>query len=563
MDEKYVASATAYARAVAAGEVLACKWVRAACQRQLDDLARSQADPDWPWRFDADAAWRPCDFIEMLPHIKGKWARERRRITLEPWQMFILTTVFGWVHRETGLRRFTEAYIEVARKNAKSTLTAGLCLFMLAADGEAGAEVYTAATTRDQARIVFDDAKAMAQREHEMRAELGIDVLQHALVVQDTASKLLPLAAEGSTLDGLNVHFACVDELHAHKTRAVYDVLDTARGSREQPLLWNITTAGSDRSGICYERRTHITKVLDRVVNDDRQFGVIYTLDQGDDWQDERTWPKANPNYDVSVFPEVLRTACRKAQAMPSAQANFLTKHLNVWVNADSAWMDMATWQRCGDATLTVERVKHLRAVVGLDLASKIDIAAGPLLFYDAQADHYYLITRGRFWLPERTIELATNSQYAGWVEAGWLIATDGEVTDYDVIEDQLRLDAALLHNLSEIAFDPWQATQLSSHMLEEGLPMVEVRQTVANLSEPMKQLQALALQRKITHDASPAMDWMISNVVCHYDAKDNIYPRKERQENKIDGPVASIMGLGRLIAGKPEEDAQPGVIIL
>jgi phage terminase large subunit-like protein len=555
MDDKYVASATAYAKAVAAGEVLACKWVRAACQRQLDDLARSESDPDWPWRFDAEAAWRPCDFIEMLPHIKGKWARERRRITLEPWQMFILTTVFGWVHRETGLRRFTEAYIEVARKNAKSTLTAGLCLFMLMADGEAGAEVYTAATTRDQARIVFDDAKAMAQREPEMREALGVDVLQHALVVPDSSSKLVPLAAEGSTLDGLNVHFACVDELHAHKTRAVYDVLDTARGAREQPLLWNITTAGSDRSGICYERRTHITKVLDRVIDDDRQFGLIYTLDEGDDWQDERVWPKANPNYGVSVFPEVLRTACRKAQAMPSAQANFLTKHLNVWVNADAAWMDMAAWQRCGDPTLTVERVKHLRAVAGLDLASKVDIAAAPLLLHDADADHYYLITRGRFWLPERAIELSTNSQYAGWVQSGWLIATDGEVTDYDAIEDQLRVDAAQLENLAEIAFDPWQATQLSSHMLDEGLPMIEVRQTVANLSEPMKQLQAIVLQRKLTHDASPAMDWMISNVVCHYDAKDNIYPRKERPENKIDGPVAAITGLARLIAAKPSAD--------
>lgn len=552
MDGRYFDAATAYARAVVAGEVLACKWVRAACQRQLDDLARAEADPTWPWRFDHEAAWRPCDFIEMLPHIKGKWARERRRITLEPWQMFILTTVFGWLHRETGLRRFTEAYIEVARKNAKSTLTAGLCLFMLAADGEAGAEVYTAATTRDQARIVFDDAKAMAQREPEMRAELGVEVLQHALIVEDTASKLLPLAAEGSTLDGLNVHFACIDELHAHKTRAVYDVIDTARGAREQPLLWNITTAGSNRAGICYERRTHITKVLDRVIEDDRQFGLIYTLDEGDDWQDERVWPKANPNYGVSVFAEVLRTACRKAQAMPSAQANFLTKHLNVWVNADAAWMDMGAWQKCADATLTVDRVKHLRAVIGLDLASKVDIAAAPLLAYDAEADHYYLVTRGRLWLPERAIETATNSQYDGWVRAGWLVATDGEVTDYDAIEDQLRQDAAQLQNLAEIGFDPWQATQLSSHLLEEGLPMVEVRQTVANLSEPMKLLQALVLQRKLTHDASPAMDWMMSNVVCHYDAKDNIYPRKERQENKIDGPVATIVALGRLIASKP-----------
>lgn len=568
MDDRYVQAAHAYANAVVHGDIVACKWVRAAAQRHLDDLARSDADPDWPWRFDTDRASRPCDFIEMLSHIKGKWARERRRITLEPWQVFIVAVCFGWVHRVSGLRRFTEAYVEVARKNAKSTVTAGLCLFMLAADGEAGAEVYTAATTRDQARIVFDDAKAMAQREPDMREYLGIDVLQHAVIVEDTASKLVPLAAEGSTLDGLNIHFASVDELHAHKTRAVYDVLDTARGSREQPLLWCITTAGSDRAGICYERRTHITKILDRVLDDDRQFGIIYTLDEGDDWQDEATWIKANPNYGVSVFPDVLRTACRKAQAMPSALANFLTKHLNVWVNADAAWMDMAAWQRCGDPTLTLhsaaaghlkpgeaalirKHVFQLRAVAGLDLASKVDIAAAPLVLHDPEADHYYLITRGRFWLPERAIEIGANSQYGGWAAQGFIVATDGEVTDYDRIEDQIRADKAVLEQY-ECAFDPWQATHLSNHMLEEGVQMIEVRQTVANLSEPMKQLQALVLQGKLTHDANPAMDWMMSNVVCHYDAKDNIYPRKERPENKIDGPVGAITALSRLISEPP-----------
>jgi len=558
----YAAAARRYADDVVAGRIVACKWVRRACQRHIDDLQRSADDPAWPWIFDAARAERPCAFIELLPHIKGKWARERRKITLEPWQAFIVTTVFGWVHRVTGLRRFVEAYIEVARKNAKSTLTAGLCLFMLAADGEAGAEVYTAATTRDQARIVFDDAKAMASRDADMRMHLGIEVMQHSLTQPHTASKLAPLAAEGSTLDGLNVHFVSVDELHAHKTRAVYDVLDTARGAREQALLWNITTAGSDRSGICYERRTHITKILDGVLGDERQFGIIYTIDDGDDWQDPACWPKANPNHGVSVFDDVLRTACIKAQAMPSAQSNFLTKHLNVWVNADSAWMDMRAWDRCANPLLTVDKIKHLPTWVPLDLASKVDIAAAPILAHDADDDRYYLVTRGRFWLPERAVEIGANAQYDGWVRAGHMVATDGEVTDYDLIEDQLRADAAMLLDLREVPFDPWQATHLANHMLDEGLPMVEVRQTVQNLSEPMKQLEALVLQGKLEHDGNPAMTWMISNVVAHLDAKDNIYPRKERAENKIDGPVAVIMGLGRVI-NAAQSDAVPEIINL
>jgi phage terminase large subunit-like protein len=553
----YATQARAYAEAVVSGAVVACKWVKAACQRQLDDLKRAESE-DWPWVFDEEMADRPCEFIEMLRHTKGKWARQRLTIKLEPWQMFIITCVFGWVHRLTGLRRFLEVYIEVARKNAKSTLAAGLCLYMLTADGEAGAEVYTAATTKEQARIVFNDAKRMAQRDPEMRAELGIDVQKLSITVEDTSSVLAPLAADGNNLDGLNVHFGLIDELHAHKTRDVYDVIETARGSREQALLWSITTAGSNRAGICYERRTHISKVLDGVVRDDRQFGVIFTIDKEDDWADPAVWVKANPNLGVSVFPEVLEAACRKATAVASSRSNFLTKHLNVWVNADVSWMDMRAWDACKNELLTVDDLKHLPCWVPLDLASKVDIAAAPLVFHDQDKDRWYVISRGRFWLPERAVESGTNSQYEGWVTKGLMVATPGEVTDYDVIEEQLRTDAKAMADLREIPYDPFQATQLSGHLLNEGLPMVEMRPTVLNFSEPMKQLEALVLQgpEKFQHDGNEAMDWMISNVVCHRDAKDNIYPRKERPENKIDGPVALIMGIGRALAPAPESES-------
>ena len=245
-------------------------------QRQADDLLRERSE-DWPWVFDAEMAARPCAFAELLPHIKGKWAREGRLLELEPWQCFILTTVFGWVHHETRLRRFLEAYEEEARKNGKSAKGSALLLYMLAADGEHGAECYTAATTRDQARIVFDDAKDMAERSPGLRTHLGVAIMQHSLTVAHTSSKAAPLAAEGSTLDGLNVHFALLDELHAHKTRAVYDVIDSARGAREQSLLWTITTAGTDRSGICYERRTHDIKDRLLALHDARltQGGVV------------------------------------------------------------------------------------------------------------------------------------------------------------------------------------------------------------------------------------------------------------------------------------------------
>ena len=555
---KYVDAALAYARQVVAGDISACKWTRLACQRQLDDLERPQS-PDWPFVFDIERAERPCEFIELLPHIKGKWAREKRLIALEGWQCFVITTVFGWVKFvDSGdaeipgrwLRRFREGYTEVPRKNAKSTLSSGLALYMLTADGEQGAEVYSAATTRDQARIVFDDAKAMAERTPDLRTHLGLAILQHGLTVANTASSFRPLAAEGSTLDGLNVHFAVIDELHAHKTRAVYDVIDTARGAREQSLLWNITTAGTDRAGICYERRTHVTKMLGGQVSDDSLFGIIYTIDDGDDPHDPASWAKANPNWMKSVLPDDMESASRKGAAMPSAMGNFLTKRLNVWVNADSAWMDMPAWDRCADLTLNDDRVRGMKCIAALDLASKVDIAAKVKLFEDESTGKYFV--KSNFYLPERAVEQSGNSQYEGWQRSKWLTVTPGEVTDFDHIEDELAADLSA-YMVEEVAFDPWQATQLASHMIERGAPMVELRATVQNFSEPMKQLEALVLQGKLVHDGNPVLTWMVSNVVCHRDAKDNIYPRKERNENKIDGAVALIMALARAIANRPD----------
>lgn len=552
----YFARAKAYAKRVMEGEEAAGKFERLFCQRFMRDLER-QASEGFPFAFDEAAGARACTFIELLPHIKGQWAKpeyvegvglQHGRIHLENWQICIVIQLFAWKHITTGLRRFRRLYEEVARKNAKSTLAAGILLYMLAADGEPGAQCYSAATTGEQAREVFDVARNMVVRLPEFQARFGVEYGKHDITIPQTASNCKPLNAEGSTLDGLNIHCAVVDELHAHKTRAVYDVLDTATGARSQPLILMITTAGSDRSGICYEQRDYTIKVLEGTIEDHSWLGVIFTLDEGDLWHDPKVWRKANPNLGVSVQVDDLEAACRKALATPSAQANFLTKRLNIWVNSDSAWMDMMAWDRCADPALTADRVAHLPVWIGLDLASKVDVAAKVNLFYDQAADHYYLIPT--FWLPERAIEQARNSQYDGWRRSGHLQVTDGEVIDFDQIEDAIRADMAALR-VEEVDYDPHQATQLVGHMLAEGVPMVEMRPTVLNFSEPMKQLEALVLQRKITHDGNPVMTWMVSNVVCHRDAKDNIYPRKERDENKIDGPVATIMPLGRCLAGR------------
>jgi len=538
---RFVFSAKRYMHQVQAGEVVACKWTRLAVERQLADLAREPSG-DWPWVFSADHASRPCEFIELLPHIKGKWARDRLLVSLEPWQCFILTTVFGWVHQDTGLRRFREAYIEVARKNAKSTLSSGLALFMLSADGEHGAEVYSAATTREQAHIVFDVAKAMAEKTPEMRTYLGVAILQHSITVAHRASKFMPLASEGSTLDGLNVHFAVIDELHAHKTRAVYDVIDTARGSREQSLLWIITTAGSDRSGICYERRTHITKVLDRVIDDPTMFGVVYGLDDNDDPMDRANWPKANPNWRVSVLPDDMEAAARKAEAMPSALNNFLTKRCNVWVNGDSPWMDMRAWERCADAGMQMADYAGERCWMGLDLAQKKDFAALAIVFQRGDAWHVFC----RLYLNELAVAESGNAHLSGWARSGYVQVTDGDITDFDVVAEDMR-SYCRQFDVQEIAFDPALSMYFAGKLVEEGLPLVEIAQRSLFFTPPLIQVENLVLEKKLKFDGNPVLTWMVSNLVVKVSKFNELHsPTKERPENKIDGPMAMLMALGR-----------------
>ena len=550
--------AHAYARSVVSGEIDACKWVVAACRRHLDDVIRSKKKGGrYPFKYDEIAANRACSFIETLPHVKGRWARSKELIKLEPWQCFTECVVYGWLDKKTDLRRFRTVYIEVPRKNAKSTLSSGNGLYMVAADGEEGAEVYSAATTRDQAKIVHSIAQQMVRKSPEMQDDeegLGIGVGARSIHVLKSGSKFEPLSAEASSLDGQNVHFGIIDELHAHKTREVFDVIETATGARDQPLVWIITTAGSNRAGICYEQRTYLTKILSGAAKDETYFGIIYTLDDDDDWTDPKVWAKANPNYGISVSPSDIARKARKAMQMPSAQNNFKTKHLNLWVNADTSWMDMLKWDKCGDPSLSVDDFAGEEMIAGLDLASKVDIAAKVQVF--KRDDHFYVF--GKYYLPEDTVEDSGNSQYEGWAIEARLTTTPGNVIDYEYIKEDIREDATRF-DVRELPYDPYQATQLSTELAAEGLPMVEMRPSVLNFSEPMKEIEKLVLSGKLHHNGCPVMGWMISNVVCHMDAKDNIYPRKERPENKIDGVVALIMALGRWMANEDTTSVYEG----
>lgn len=558
-----------YAERVAAGLVPACKWVRAACQRFLDDLQR-QADPAFAYEFRPELAARAIGFIELLRHVKGKWGGGR--LQLEPWQKFIVGNVFGWVRKADGLRRFRTAYLEVARKNAKTTLLGGIGLYMLVADGEWGAEVYSAATTREQAKIVFDIAQQMARMDGEFRARFGVEVLTHSILAKETASKMVPLSAEGSTLDGLNVSCALIDELHAHKTPAVHDVLDSATGSRAQPLILKITTAGSNRAGVCYDQRTYLTKILNTTLRahdgmgyrvegdcaeDDRTFGIIYSIDDGDDPFDESVWAKANPNIDVSVDRDDMRSMATVAKVQSARLAEFLTKRLNVWVNADMAWMNMAQWDQCANPALHRDQCKGERAFVALDAAFRKDLFAKIIVVRRGER----ALVFGRYYVPEGLLARKGLEQLRGWAADGWIRVTPGEVLDIEAVREELREDLAHF-DVAEVPYDPWQLTQFCGEMMDEGAPMVEMRANVQNFSEPMKRLDAMVAAGELEHQGDPVLAWMVSNVVCHYDAKDNIYPRKDRPEQKIDGAIGLIMGIGRAFS-PANEDATPIIAVI
>jgi len=539
----YVAIAKEYMRGVLDGSVPACSFVKQAVQRQLNDLRRWGPEGG-DYYFDEKEASRPCWFIENLTHTKGELAG--RAIHLEPWQCFLLTTLFGW-KAKAGNRRFRSAYVEVGRGNGKSTLLSGIGLFCLCADHEPGAEVYSFATTREQAKIVFGDAQTMARGNRALQEAYGLEVTAHALYVPATNSTFQAKSAEGSTLDGLNTHLAIIDELHAHKKRDVFDVVETSLGKRRNSLMVSITTAGVDRTGICYEQRTLVTKILSGSLQDESYFGVIYTLDPDDDWKSDEALAKANPNWGVSVRPEVIRALQAKAIATPSAENNFKTKHLDVWCNADVGWMDMKAWDACADESLDESDFDGEPCWLGLDLASTSDMTAKVKIFQRKidGSSHYYLF--GDYWLPRTAIERGVNSQYQGWEYLGYLHVCEGPVTDFAEIRDSILEDCGR-YSVQSVAYDPFQAVQLSKELSDDGVPMVLCKQTVANLSDPMKQFQALVLDHRLHFNGDPVLTWMVSNVVCHVDVKENIYPRKGAPENKIDGVVSGIMALSRAL---------------
>ena len=552
--------ATDYANEVVAGKIVACKWHRLACARHLKDLGRIGSDGfPYVWNpvlqnargLDYRPAERVCNFAQLMPHIKGDWAAKGQLIVLEPWQVFILASIFGWVNEKTGKRRFRVADVIVPRKNAKSTLAAVIGLYLLGPDEEFGAEIYSGATSQDQAMEVFRPALLMAKATVRYCQKYGVLTNASNLSITDKNSKFEPVI--GKPGDGASPSLAIVDEYHEHTSSDLYDTMQTGMGARSQPLILVITTAGADISKPCYLHQAELQKILEGVIENDQRFGIIFTVDDDDDWTSEAAMIKANPNFGISVDAEFLIGQQRDALADPRKQNVFKTKHLNIWVAAASPWLNLNNLQKAGDSSLTPESSKWDGSKIGVDLASKQDIASAVLLAWlgDGEERQYYAFSRN--YVPDAALEKPENAHYQAWVNAGHLIATPGNMISLSQIEEDV-LQLARQVGTKEMAKDPWGGHQMGANVAEQGLTVVDIPQQVRYLSEPMKEIAALVDSGRFHHDGNPCYVWMMSNVEVKEDRNENVFPRKSRASNKIDAAIGTIVAMNRALAPQENE---------
>ncbi|ELY2094565.1 terminase large subunit [Enterobacter hormaechei] len=545
-----VKMANQYARDVLNGKILACKSIQLACQRHFNDLKIS-LDKDYPYRFDRELAERACRFVQLLPHSSGDLAGQK--LKLEPWQAFAFSSIFGWVTKKTKKRRFREAYIRVARKNGKSFFAAGIGTYMFCADGENSAEVYCGATTMAQAKKVFTPARQMADRLPSLRSKFNISVWVDSLTRPD-GSLFAPIA--GKPGDGDSPHCAIIDEYHEHDTDHMYEAMTLGMGARSQPLTLIITTAGTSLESPCYDKDKQVKEMLNGHVPNDRLFGLIYELDEGDDWTDPTNFIKANPNLDVSISYDDLLAEMEVAKQVPRKVNAFKTKRLNIWVSGKAAFYNMTQWHAAADKSLRYEDFAGEDYYLGLDLAQRLDLNAGVGVFVrEIEGKKHYYCIRPKFWVPEDTVRSTdpkiakTADRYVKFVEMGALEATDGAEADYrEILASIIDLQEIDKVRVSEIPIDPSGATALSHELQDHGFEPISIRQDYTNMSPPMKELEAALAGGRFHHDGNPVLSWCISNVIGKNvpGSDDIVRPTKGDKQSKIDGATALFMAIGR-----------------
>ena len=547
----YVAIATAYAEEAVAdkGGKNFGKLVRLAAKRFLADLKRAKRKRG-PFVFDDWHACDACDFIEKLPHVEGKWARPE--IELHRSHVFFVVQLFGFRNHD-GTRRFTSALFAVARKNAKSTLAAAILLYCQCCEQEEGAQVISAATTGSQARIIFNVAKRMAEKTPALREAFGLECWANAISRVETGATFKPINAKASTQDGLNPSHVGLDEIHAHKSADLLNVLTSAAGARSNPLWLYTTTEGYTNPGPWGELRQFAKQVLSGILGDsaDHFLVVFFAVDDEDDEFNEAAWAKANPLMDANPhLLKAIRKEAVEAKQMPSKLAEFKIKRLNRPASSANSWIDLTKWQRCG-GPVDLEWLEGKPCWGGFDLASTLDLTSWRLVW---KVDGIYY-TWGRRFVPAEAIRARTERgtvPYAGWVAAGLIEETEGEVTDYTVVEQRMRADIERFQP-QLVAYDRWNAQEISQRMLADGLPLIEFGQTTKNFHPAMTELERAYIGKLIQHGNDPVLNWCASNMLALKDGNLNMKPDKKKSPDKIDDMVALLMALGVSIT--PEED--------
>lgn len=538
-----------YCKDVQTGVRIAGKFEKLAVKRFLNDLKRQENDPEFPYSFNEERLNHVCSFIESLHHVKGKLAR--KHFILDPWQVFVVGNIFGWEDHD-GIRRFTDAYIEISKKNGKSTLAAAIGLYMTVADGEVGAEVYAAAANYDQAKIVWEDAKQMVLFNPELQAHFGVATTQYEIRVGDDNSKFKPLATDkDGSKDGKNVHCGILDEIHAHKDSDTYDIIADGVIARTEPLILGITTAGSSKIGVCWRERCKVVDILYGKDKLERYFGIIFTIDKNDDWRNPDVWPKANPSMGIAFDNGYLKDKYSKIKTA-AEESRFRQKSLNEWVQGADSWIASSEWELLADPNVTEDHFKASVAFGGCDLASKLDLA-GFVKWYPKLIDgrvHWYIFAHQ--YINEHVVNQRRQTdgqkrpdEYLDWVESGHLIETPGNVTNFgrictDIVESHVNA------NFYEIGFDPFNASQFAEDLISHGLDAIEVRQQVNPLSIAMRWIEELIRDGRLHHDGNPVLQWCICNIEVKEDNNNNIFPRKPDKARKIDAGVAAIIGATR-----------------
>lgn len=496
------------------------------------------------WEFDVDRALHVIDFFqEYIRHTKGPLAREL--LELADFQIATMANIYGWVHKETRNRRYQTAFIYLPRKNGKSTWIAGFPIYHQLVDPmkTLGAEIYTVATEKDQARAVFDQTKLMIKQDAELSAEF--ECFQHSICIQSEGSATKLLSADAGSKHGFNSTLIIYDEIHNAKNRDLYDVLNTSTGAQANPLFIMITTADFHRESICNEQLDYAEKVCQGIIKDDRFLPVLFQASIEDDWTDPKVWYAANPNLGVSVRLDYFEAQCRKAQDVPTYENTFKRLHLNIKTEQAHRWLKMQKWDQCNSE---LAKLEGRRCFAGLDLASTTDVACLVLLFEPPEDGDGIFDILPIFWIPESNAykrEKTDKVPYRTWVRQGHMRMTEGDVIDYDVIRKDIN-ELGKLYDIAEIAIDRWAAAQITTQLQGDGFDMVPFGQGYKSMSPACKGLEKMVIGVQCRHAGHPVLRWMASNLAVEEDSAENVKFSKKKSSEKIDGMVSLAMAYGR-----------------